>query len=216
MTPSTLPTVSPLQYAYLEALYHGKKTAKEMRTQLSRRGVRNNPFAFYRTIRWLKDGWPHNKLQKRYATVWISGSGSGLPTHEGWLACNLGHPGNKAFKQRHKQGGLLIELHRPLPLPSITHLHFVILDTLYRGRLNGEQIRSKLRLQTITMSLSTYYEHMKRMESRGFVRGWYSAELRGERAVRVQLYEITVAGRRAVETTYDFYADRALELELVS
>ena len=55
MTPRRTPTLTPLHLAYLEALYDGKKTGKEMRATLSRRGVRNNPIAFYRTIRWLKD-----------------------------------------------------------------------------------------------------------------------------------------------------------------
>ena len=55
MTPCRLPTVTPLQFAYLEALYDGKKTGKEMRAKLSRRGVRKSPIAFYRTIRWLKN-----------------------------------------------------------------------------------------------------------------------------------------------------------------
>ena len=110
----------------------------------------------------------------------------------------------------------MIELHRPAPLPPITHLHFLILDALTMGELAGKQIRDQLRLRKAKRAKGTFYDHMKRLEHSGLVRGWYVAELRGEYAVRERKYEITVAGRRAVHASYAFYADQALAWELAS
>lgn len=110
----------------------------------------------------------------------------------------------------------MIELHRLAPLPPITHLHFLILDSLTMGELAGTQIRDQLRLRKAKRAQSAFYDHMKRLEHRGLVKGWYVAELKGEHAVRVRKYKITVAGRRAVGATYAFYADRALALDVAS
>ncbi len=101
-------------------------------------------------------------------------------------------------------------------LPPITHLHFLILDALTMGELAGTQIRDQLRLRKAKRAEGTFYQHMKRLEHRGLVRGSYVAELKGEHAVRVRKYKITVAGRCAVGATYALYADRVLALEVAS
>ena len=62
MKPRTLPTVTQLQFAYLEALEDGFLTGEQLRTKLERLGVCRNPIAFYRVMQRLKktglvNGW---------------------------------------------------------------------------------------------------------------------------------------------------------------
>lgn len=54
MTPRTLPTVTPLQFVFLDVLSDGTLTGKEMRRKLRRRGACRSPIAFYRVIQRLK------------------------------------------------------------------------------------------------------------------------------------------------------------------
>ena len=57
-----LPTVTQLQFAYLDALSDGFLTGEQLRTKLERSGVCRNPIAFYRVMQRLKktglvNGW---------------------------------------------------------------------------------------------------------------------------------------------------------------
>lgn len=55
MTPRTLPSVTLLQFAFLDVLWNGFQTGKEMRCRLERRGVYEGNVAFYRVIQRLKE-----------------------------------------------------------------------------------------------------------------------------------------------------------------
>ena len=62
MKTRTLPTVTQLQFLYLDALSDGFLTGEQLRTKLERSGVCRNPIAFYRVMQRLKktglvEGW---------------------------------------------------------------------------------------------------------------------------------------------------------------
>jgi DNA-binding PadR family transcriptional regulator len=54
MKTTTLPTVTQLQFVYLDALSDGFLTGEQLRIKLERRGVCRNPIAFYRVMQRLK------------------------------------------------------------------------------------------------------------------------------------------------------------------
>ena len=51
----TIPTVTPLQYAYLEVLRRGERSGTEMRSRLWRRGAYTSRAAIYKVIDRLKE-----------------------------------------------------------------------------------------------------------------------------------------------------------------
>ena len=56
ITPSRMfPELTPRQCEYLQALRDGRKTGKQMRARLRRRGIRGSNCVFYRSIQRLKN-----------------------------------------------------------------------------------------------------------------------------------------------------------------
>ncbi|MFC1640166.1 replication-relaxation family protein [Gemmatimonadota bacterium] len=68
-----LPTVTQLQFLYLDALSDGFLTGEQLRTKLERCGVCRNPIAFYRVMQRLKK----TGLVKGYGITYAEGESPG-------------------------------------------------------------------------------------------------------------------------------------------
>lgn len=92
-------------------------------------------------------------------------------------------------------------------LPAITHLQFLILDSLVADERAGQDVRDALERHGARRTLPAFYELMARLEKAGFVDGSYAAKTVNGQQVRERRYQITEAGREAHTATCAFYRD---------
>lgn len=91
-----------------------------------------------------------------------------------------------------------------MPLPDLTHLQFTVLDALQGEELSGQDLRKRI-AKVAPMRLPAFYRLMSRLESAGFVKGWYvQSEIDGQ-PIRERTYKLTGAGERACETVALMY-----------
>ncbi len=93
-------------------------------------------------------------------------------------------------------------------LPPVTHLQFLILESLAGNEHAGREVRSTLADHGARRTLPAFYELMARLEKAGLVRGSYSPKTVNGQIVRERRYAITEAGREAHAATCRFYRDK--------
>jgi hypothetical protein len=97
-----------------------------------------------------------------------------------------------------------------VPLPQTTHLQFLIIEELLRGKLAGRHLREALARAGEKKTGPAFYQLMARMEEAGWVRGWYEQKIVHGQIIKERWYEVLGAGVRAHEATREFYRDAAL------
>jgi hypothetical protein len=101
-----------------------------------------------------------------------------------------------------------------MPLPDLTHLQFVVLDTLLaEGKLSGRNLRGKLEDQGVSKTGPAFYQLMARMEDAKHVNGWYEEKIVEGQRIKERFYKITGAGEKVHDATMRFYQERNLGLK---
>ena len=93
-----------------------------------------------------------------------------------------------------------------MALPEITHLQYLVLGTLLNGDEAGYRIREEMAKQGAKKSGPSFYQLMARLEAEGLVKSRYEHSMIGTQPIKESWYKLTAAGRRAWETTSEFYA----------
>jgi DNA-binding PadR family transcriptional regulator len=93
-----------------------------------------------------------------------------------------------------------------MSLPEITHLQWLVLGTLLNGDESGFCIREELSKHGVKKSGPAFYQLMARLETDGMVRGRYEHCMVENQPIKERWYKLTGAGRRAWESTSEFYA----------
>jgi DNA-binding PadR family transcriptional regulator len=99
-------------------------------------------------------------------------------------------------------------------LPTLTHLQFLILDTIGDAQEHyGLEIRTALKEFGEARNSPSFYQSMRRLEDAGWVHGDYKyrrvqgAHNRDE-VLRERVYRLTPLGERLHKETLDFYRTR--------
>lgn len=95
-----------------------------------------------------------------------------------------------------------------VPLPSITHLQFLVLSLVDGQTRCGQSIRDQLSAVGAKKSDPAFYQLMARMEEAGLVLGRYETHVVAGQTIKERKYEILPAGHRAVREVLEFYASR--------
>jgi hypothetical protein len=94
-------------------------------------------------------------------------------------------------------------------IPSITHLQFLVLDTLSAGERAGRSLRQLLVDHGVRNTAPAFYQMMARLEDAAMVEGWYDQKVVGGQLLKERHYRIARAGSRALSETRNFYLERA-------
>lgn len=97
-------------------------------------------------------------------------------------------------------------------LPAVTHLQFLVLDALTSAEQAGRDLRDLLAGFGVKNSGPAFYQMMSRLETAGWVEGWYDQKLVAGQNVKERRYRLTRLGERALETTRSFYLERSAAL----
>jgi DNA-binding PadR family transcriptional regulator len=91
------------------------------------------------------------------------------------------------------------------PLPSLTHLQFLVMDCLGSEELNGRLLRERLSDEGTELSGPAFYQMMSRLEESKLVKGWYTQKTLEGQVIRERHYQLTGDGVRAYRATLRFY-----------
>ena len=91
-----------------------------------------------------------------------------------------------------------------MPLPSLTHLQFAVLDSLRDEEMSGQELRKRIAKHS-KMRLPAFYRLMSRLEKAKFVKGWYVQSEVGGQVIRERTYKLTGTGERACESAALLY-----------
>ena len=94
------------------------------------------------------------------------------------------------------------------PLPSITHLQFLVLEALAEDEQAGRDLRARLGRHRVRRSAPAFYQMMARLEDAALVEGRYEQQVVEGQLLKERRYRITRPGRRAFEQTRAFYLER--------
>jgi DNA-binding PadR family transcriptional regulator len=97
-----------------------------------------------------------------------------------------------------------------MPIPTITHLQFLILAGLIDGERAGRDLRALLAQEGHRMSAPSFYQLMSRLEETKFVKGRYQQKLVEGQPIKERVYSISGVGASAVQEAADFYAARRI------
>lgn len=96
-----------------------------------------------------------------------------------------------------------------MPLPTITHLQFLVLSALLEGELSGRQLRDALKKQGAKKTLAAFYQLMARLEDAGLVTSRSETGRVEGVTITTRYYTITASGERAEQACIEFYAAEA-------
>ena len=92
-----------------------------------------------------------------------------------------------------------------MSLPEISHLQFKVLASLLDSELPGRKLRDAITQEGLTQTRASFYQLMARLEDAGFVTGRYEQRTIGDVTVTERVYELTVPGKRVVDSSVEFY-----------
>ena len=101
-----------------------------------------------------------------------------------------------------------------MKLPAVTHLQFVVLEALAESEQAGRELRALLAAHAVKSSGPAFYQMMARLEQAQLVEGEYMQKTLAGQLVKERRYRLTRSGRRAVQDTRAFYAERAAQPRL--
>ena len=93
-------------------------------------------------------------------------------------------------------------------LPALTHLQFLVLETLIEADCAGRNLRKLLASYGVRNSGPAFYQMMGRLEEAKLVDGAYDQKVVAGQHIKERRYRITKAGVRAVADTRAFYEER--------
>src|SRR6266702_5109232 len=96
-------------------------------------------------------------------------------------------------------------LPKPIVLPQITPLQFLVLALLAKEELSGRLIRELLAANGVRSSGPQFYQMMSRLERDGYIEGWYSLKEIEHQVVNERRYRIAERGLNAWRNACDFY-----------
>jgi DNA-binding PadR family transcriptional regulator len=96
-----------------------------------------------------------------------------------------------------------------MALPEVTHLQWLVLGTLLNGDEAGYRVREELSKHGVKKSGPAFYQLMARLEADGLVKGRYEYSVIEGQPIKERWYKLNAAGRRAWESTSEFYAAAA-------
>lgn len=94
-----------------------------------------------------------------------------------------------------------------MPLPSLTHLQYLILQALLGGEKSGKDLRRELAKSGEKKSGPAFYQLMARMEDAKFVKGRYDQHMLEGQIIKERRYLITAPGVKAYNQTRMFYLE---------
>jgi hypothetical protein len=100
-----------------------------------------------------------------------------------------------------------------MPVPTMTHLQFLILDCLMSGKKSGRTVRAALAKQGAKKTGPAFYQLMARMEDAGWVEGWYEQEVIDGQLIKERHYKAIGKGVRAHGSVLEFYSRQASEVK---
>jgi DNA-binding PadR family transcriptional regulator len=92
-----------------------------------------------------------------------------------------------------------------MPLPTLTHLQFLVIAELLRGAARGRDLRTRLRAAGVRQSGPGFYQMMATLEDAGFVSGRYDQQIVDGQIIRERHYKVLASGMTAWKTSRDFY-----------
>ena len=92
-------------------------------------------------------------------------------------------------------------------VPSLTHLHYLVLGVLRSGEQPGRVLRRVLAAYGVKRTAPAFYQLMARLETSRLVEGWYEQVVVHDQAVTERRYRITAEGTKAWNQARAFYAD---------
>jgi DNA-binding PadR family transcriptional regulator len=90
-------------------------------------------------------------------------------------------------------------------IPTITHMHFLVLGLLREEEQPGRVIRDALAAHGVRRSAPAFYQLMARLERDRLVEGWYEQVSAGDQAVTERRYRLRPAGAKLWAEARDFY-----------
>ncbi|MCH7701640.1 MAG: helix-turn-helix transcriptional regulator, partial [Planctomycetes bacterium] len=97
-----------------------------------------------------------------------------------------------------------------MPVPSLTHLQFAVLDALGAKERPGREVRERLAEMGVAKSGPAFYRLMARLEEAGFLTGEYHQKTVLGQHLRERRYRITAHGVAAANETALFYIQAGL------
>jgi len=97
-----------------------------------------------------------------------------------------------------------------MPVPTLTHLQFLVLQILGGSQRPGRYLRAELAKNAQRKSLPAFYQMMARLEDANFVEGSYRRIDIDDQPVQERCYKITAPGLKAYHSTRDFYFQSSL------
>lgn len=97
-----------------------------------------------------------------------------------------------------------------MELPDITHLQYLVLDSLTHAERPGRLIRTRLSEAKVRQSGPAFYRMMARIEDAGLADGFYVQEVIEGQIIKERHYRLTEAGRQAWDSTRRFYRESLL------
>jgi DNA-binding PadR family transcriptional regulator len=94
-------------------------------------------------------------------------------------------------------------------IPVLTHLQYLVLGVLRHEEQPGRVIRQALAEYGVKRSAPAFYQLMSRLESAGWVEGWYEQIIVRDQAVTERRYRITPDGLKLWRKAQGFYEDVA-------
>lgn len=101
-------------------------------------------------------------------------------------------------------------------LPTISHLHFLVLATLADGKRSGRFMRQLLSQKKVERTGAAFYQMMAKLEKDDLVQGWYVERIVGDYPVKERHYQLTDKGITAWRQAFDFYAGHSEQRRVIS
>ncbi|MDD5165560.1 MAG: helix-turn-helix transcriptional regulator [Candidatus Pacebacteria bacterium] len=94
-----------------------------------------------------------------------------------------------------------------MKLPELTHLQFVVVNTLTDEPTLGSILRTSFAHYGSPFdSGPAFYQFMKRLEASNFIKGQYDTHMHGKQIIRQRKYTLTKKGEKAIRDLKLFYA----------
>lgn len=139
-----------------------------------------------------------------------------------FLVCNSNQVqtvfSNMCSNENSEMAGKDGEAIKPLPLPTITHLQFLVLDIVLESSsgISSQQVQELLALNGQEQRGPKFYQLMKRLEQAGIIESWpQQFDVAGSSVSRT-FYKGTKKGKIAWRITLEFYKYRFLLKNIVS
>lgn len=92
-----------------------------------------------------------------------------------------------------------------MPLPSLTHLQYLVVSILVDGETSGPEIRKLMSAEKVNILRPAFYRLMSHLEKEGLAEGWYVQKTVKNQVIRERRYRITGHGKKCQREACMFY-----------